>query len=144
RTERSRRLILVQRATAHESPATIGDEIAKCRNAAAVGALEVPRRAALTIERHGQHLLIREELLVRLAIDGRVRQIVAVLERDLALMLGGRPCQPERDCSRLIEARIPVRLEVELDRRELGRRVHMRAVVARTRGARAGARGWWR
>src|SRR6476469_8200752 len=60
--------ILVQRAVTDEVLAAGVDEVAERRRAITVGALEVPGRAALAVERHVQDLLIAEPLHVRVAI----------------------------------------------------------------------------
>src|ERR1051326_180591 len=80
--ELARLRILVQQAAADQLLAAVVDEIAKRRRAIAVGAFEIPRSTALTIERDFEDLLVLEEMLVLLAIHGRTRIVEAIAERE--------------------------------------------------------------
>src|SRR5215468_6424478 len=116
-TELVRLGILVEQPAADQVLAAVVDEVAKRGRAVAVGAFEVPRSAALTVEADVEQLLIVEKLLVLLAIDGRLRIVHSVLEdeRLRAALDNGR----DRPGGNRVA--IPVRLHVELDRGELGR-----------------------
>src|SRR6185369_6369279 len=89
-------------------------------DAVRIAAFEVASAATLAIERDGETLAVAEPLLVVLARRRRAGIVVAVVEREQAVLAGLGNFEHERHRAGLIEVAIPVRLEIEMDRSELG------------------------